>query len=417
MLHAVEDISQTKKRLKIEIPSDVIESERKDYLEKLRATAEIPGFRPGKAPLSLIEKRFGKEVKERVLQKVITEFYGRALEEAGLSPITLPVLNEGFEFKRGSPLNLSFTVEVMPRLDNLNYENISVKDIQVIVDEDDVKDALKRLAEERAIYEVAEKEIGTGDLVTIDVVDCEIVGGETPPSVKEEVSKIGKEILPPEVIEKLIGKKKGETVEFTTTLDKWITLKELRGKTAKIKCTIKEIKQKTLPLIDDEFAKDLGFKNLSELEEVTKEKVYKAKKEVAERIQKAEILNKIIESNDFEVPETLLKWELASIMAYEQPSEESSNEDVEAKLKQKALKNAKAFIVINAIGKKEGITVTDGEINEKIFSIAQKLQATPEAVKKLYMLKDGSLEGLRQSIFEEKVLNMLLSKATIEKVQ
>ena len=110
MLKSIEDINATKKRLRIEIPSDVIEREIGGSLEKLRQRVKIPGFRPGKAPINLVEKRFGKEVEAEVFDKIIPEHLSNAIREADIKPVTMPVLDEEFEFKRNNPLNLSFTV-------------------------------------------------------------------------------------------------------------------------------------------------------------------------------------------------------------------------------------------------------------------------------------------------------------------
>lgn len=441
MLKSVEDITPTKKRLRIEIPSDVIEKEIGNSLEKLRQKTKIPGFRPGRAPINLIEKRFGKEVEAEVLERVIPEYYNKALKEAELMPVTAPVFNERADFKRNNPLNLLLTVEVMPEIENLNYENIKVKDITVVVDENEIEGYLKKLQEEKAIYEVAEKEIGMDDLVTFDYVDCEIVGGENTPSVKEQILKMGNEIFPQGIIEKAIGKKKGEVMEFTTTFNENFKSKELAGKTVNMKVMIKEVKEKILPAIDDDLAKDLGSENISALKERIKENIYKAKKEWAVNVQKAELLKKIIESHNFEVPETLFRNELESLMMEEsmsdarykptplsgarpgnqesgirnQASGESMPEDLQSKLREKALRNVQASIILDVIGQKEGIMVTDDEVKEQIRSIAQRLRAAPEAVMNLYISKDGSLEGLRHSIYEDKVMDMLLSKAVFEK--
>ncbi|MBI5187572.1 MAG: trigger factor [Nitrospirae bacterium] len=448
MLKSAEDISPTKKRLRIEIPSDVIEKEIGNSLEKLRQKTKIPGFRPGRAPINLIEKRFGKEVEAEVLERVIPEYYNKALKEAELMPVTTPVFDERVDFKRNNPLNLLLTVEVMPEIENLNYENIKVKDITVVVDENEVEGYLKKLQEEKAIYEVAEREIGMDDLVTFDYVDCEIVGGENTPSVKEQILKMGNEIFPQGIIEKAIGKKKGEVMEFTTTFNENFKSKELAGKTVNMKVMIKEVKQKILPAIDNDLAKDLGSENISALKERIKENIYKAKKEWAVKVQKAELLKKIIESHNFEVPETLFRNELESLMMEEsmsdarykpaplsrarpgmqdtgirhqesgirnQTSGESMPEDLQSKLREKALRNVQASIILDVIGQKEGIMVTDDEVKEQIRSIAQGLRAAPEAVMNLYISKDGSLEGLRHSIYEDKVMDMLLSKAVFEK--
>lgn len=457
MLKSLEDINTTKKRLRIEIPADVIEKEISDSLEKLKHKAKIPGFRPGRAPINLIERRFGKEVEAEALDKIIPEYYSKALKEAELMPVTTPVFDEKIDFKRNNPINLSLTVEVMPKIENLSYGNMKVEDIPVSVDDAEVEDYLKKLQGEKAIYEVSEKEIDTDDLVSFEYVDAKIAGEENAASLKEQILKMGNEILPPDIIEKMIGKKKNDIVEFTTTpkvFGEDCKSRELAGKTIDMKVAIKEIKKKNLPTIDDEFAKDLGFENISEMKEKIKEKILNFKKEHVARIQKAKIVNKILEAHNFEAPETLVKRELEALMLEksmsdsrqdttplnpplargelkgghpesgithltseaDSPEQEEKNlEKLQTELKDKALKNVQASLIIDAIGQKEGITVTDDEVNERISLIAQKLSATPEAVKNFYHYKEGSLEGLRHSIYEDKVMDMLLSKAIIEK--
>lgn len=432
MLHAVEDISSTKKRLRIEIPSDAIENEIKDSLERLRQKTKIPGFRPGRAPMNLIEKRFGKEVEAEALEKVIPEFYSRALKEAELTPVTTPVFDEKFDFKRNSPLNLSLTVEVMPKVENLHYEGVKVREIPIVVGEAEVEDSLKRLQDERAIFEVAEKEIEMDDIATFDYIDCEIVGEEKDPTLKDEILKMGNEVFPLDIIEKMIGKKKGDVVEFTKTFSEMFRVKEFAGKTLSMKVMIKEVKRKILPEIDDEFAKDLGFENMAALKEKIKEKIYDVKKRHAVKIQKAEMLNKLIESNTFDVPETLLKNEMETLViqqantslgeskdatkeksAFEE--EKKDDEELQAEMRQKALKNVQASIIVNAIGQKEEVTVTDDEVKERINVIAQRLSVKPEMMMNFYITKDGSLEGLRHLIYEDKVIDLMLSKAVFEK--
>lgn len=440
MLQAVEDISSTKKRIKIEIPSEIIEKEIQDSLERVRQKTNLPGFRPGKAPMKLIEKRFGKKVEAEVLEKVIPEFYNKALKEADLRPVAMPVLDERFTFQRNNPLNLSLTVEVMPKIGNLDYTGIKTKDVPIAFDESEIENALKNLQEQKALYEVSEKVVEKNDLVTFGYVDCEVVEGETTPSVKEKILKMGNELLPTDIEKELTGGKKGDTVEFTKSFDPDFEVQELAGKTVKVKIVISEVKQKILPAIDDEFAKDVGYGNIAELKEKIKENLYQFKKDQAAKIQKAEILRHLIESNDFEIPDTLVNVELDSLIMQEsisgasrkpeeentditdllsgvnKPGQEKKNEEeMLSELKEKALKNVRASIIINDIGQKEGITVTEDEVRDRLSLLAKRLSAKPEAIMNFYMTKDGSLEGLRQMIFEDKVLDFLFSKATVEK--
>jgi trigger factor len=400
----------------------------------------LPGFRLGNAPMNLIEKRFGKKVEAEVLEKVVPEFYNKALKEADLRPVAMPVLDEQFTFKRNNPLNLSLTVEVMPKIGNLDYAGIKTKDVPVAVDETEVENALKNLQGQKVLYEVAEKVVEKDDLVTFDYADCEVIEGETTPSVKEQILKMGNELLPTDIEEKLTGRKKGDSVEFTKSFESDFKTKELAGKMVKVKIVINEVKHKILPAMDDEFAKDVGYDNISELKEKIKENLYQFKKDQATKIQKAEILQQLIGSHDFEIPETLLNTELDSLIMQEsisgasrkpegknidimdplsefnKPVQEKKNEEeMLSELKEKALRNVRASIIISAIGQKEGITVTEDEMRDRISLIAKGLSAKPEAIMNFYMTKDGSLGGLRQMIFEDKVLDLLFSNATIEK--
>lgn len=439
MLKAVEDINQTKKRLRIEIPSDLIEREIKNSLEKLRHTVKIPGFRPGKAPVNLIEKRFGKQVEAEVLEKVVPEQLGNAIREAAIDPVTMPVLEEEFDYKRNNPLAFAVTLEVKPKIENLAYENITVKDIPVNVEESDVEDALKALQNKKAVFEVADKLVEMDDFVSFEYVDSEIAGGEDISSVKETISKMGNEILPLDIMEKVIGKQKGDIIEFTTTFAATAS-KELAGRTAQIKVKISEVKKKTLPEIDDEFAKDLGYETMTDLREKAREKIYAAKTEHIRKIQKAEIIRKLVESSTFEVPESLVGKEIEAIMMHKsisgskedsvsqnsvsdtfepvssgQEAEKNKEEDPQAELRSKAVRNVQAHFILDTIGRKEGIVVSDNEVDERIASLAQKLSATPESVRNYYLYREGSLDGLKHSIMEDKVMDALLAKATIEK--
>jgi len=125
-LAIVEDISSTKKRLKIEIPADILEKEYSDSLSKIRQRVRIPGFRQGKTPINIIEKRFGHDIKSEMLEKLVPTYYAQAVKDADLSPVTMPKIEEGLDFKRNEPLSFSLTVEVRPKIDNLNYTGIKL---------------------------------------------------------------------------------------------------------------------------------------------------------------------------------------------------------------------------------------------------------------------------------------------------
>lgn len=439
MLKSIEDINQTKKRLRIEIPADLIEREMQSSLEKLRYTVKMPGFRQGKAPVTLIEKRFGKQVEAEVLEKLMPEQLTGAIREAAIDPVTMPVLEEEFEYKRHNPLAFAVTVEVKPKIENLTYESITVREIPVQVEDAEIEEAVKSLQDKRAVFEVADKAVEMDDFVSFEYVDSTITGIGDDSSAKQTISKMGNEIFPPEIMEKVIEKQKGDIVEFEKKFDADES-KELAGKTARIKVRISEVKRKTLPALDDEFAKDLGYETFTEMREKVREKINTAKAEHISKIQKAEIVRKLVETTPFEVPESLVQREMETIMMHKSVSgskeaqseegaaadmsesvpsgadaEQEGKGDSRADLRKRAERNVQAHFILDAIGRKEGILVSDAEVDERISFLAQKLSATPDAIRNFYSYKEGSLESLRQSIFEEKVMDMLLAKATIEK--
>ena len=275
MLKAVEDLSTTKKRLRIEIPSEAIEKKIKNSLEKARQKAKIPGFRPGKTPMNIIEKHFRKSAEAEALEEVIPEFYGMALKEAALVPVTRPALEGGVNFERNNPLSLSFTLEIRPKIENLNYAGVKIKDMPVTVSDEDVDNSLKRLQEDKATYELADKEIETGDLLTIDY---EMKYDDQTTTAKDQVLVVGFTGLPNEISESLIGKKAGDIVEVEAPFPQDFHAPAIAGKNVIIKNTVKAVKKKLLPAIDNELAKDLGFENLDALRQARQKRLKRQKK-------------------------------------------------------------------------------------------------------------------------------------------
>ncbi len=410
----VEDINSTKKRIKIEIPTEDIERKIKDSLEKARQKAKIPGFRQGKAPLNIVEKHFGKDAESDAIEEIVPEFYRMALKEADIVPVAQPVLEGEIKFQRNNPLAFALTVEIRPKIDNLNYKNVKIKGIEITVPDSDIETALKRLQESRAVYEAADKPAEKDDLVTVDL---DIKYEDKTISEKDQALKIGTPGLLKEISEAIEGKKAGETAEAETTFPSNFHIKELAGKKALVSCVVKNVKKKSLPVIDDELVKDLGYETVEALKAGLKSDIEKAKKDNAVRMQKEELIEKIVESHEFDIPESVLKKETAALVYEEKTIKKSDKktEELEIELRPKAIKAAKALLLISAIGDKEGIDVTDDELRGKILATAQSLGTTPEAIMKIYLEGTGSLEGLRYSIFKEKVLDMLYANAVIEK--
>ncbi|MGD2080596.1 MAG: trigger factor [Nitrospirota bacterium] len=414
MLKTVEDISATKKRLRIEIPSEAIESEMQSGLRGLQKRAKIPGFRPGKAPLSIIEKRFGKEVEGDVMEKLLPEYYSSALKEANLSPVARPVFEAEPRLRRNSPLEMTLTVEIRPEIKDLKYEGVKVKDIPVEVEDEEVEESLDRLREKRAVYEPSEEGAAHGDLV---VLDYETSGeGEEGNEYKDQTYKVGHGVMPEEFAKEVEGMKKGGSKEFKVTFPEDFPSPEAAGREVGFKVSVKEVKKPVLPEIDDELAKDVGFDDLGALKKHVAEQIRGQKEDTVRKMQKAEAVSKIIADHPFDAPESMVEAELERlVMEAKQSGRKEPEEALAAELRPSAENHVKASILLDTIGEKEGVKVTDEEAKGRLEEQAARIGMTPENIMKYYISRDGSLEGLKHELFEDKVLGLLLERADISK--
>lgn len=406
MLKGVEEISATKKRLKFEIPADVVEEEIQKALREIQKEAKIPGFRPGKAPLSIIEKKFGQNAISDVLEKLVSESYEKAIKETNLKPLLPPMAEDAIDIKRKEPLSFELVVEVRPEVENLNYENIEVEEISTEVKDEDIERVIKGLCEESGTYEPAEEPTQNNDLVIFDYKT------DTGKEVKDFVYKIGAGPFPEDFSKALEGRKKGETFTFTVDFPE-DSIAEFAGKKVNFEVTIKDIKRKQ-PVPYEEIHKEYGYETTEEFRNDIRQRLENAKKEQAIEKQKFDILKKLLDTHEFELPEGLVEMEIKRI------SEELESMGLNVvehmdKITERAKRNVKAYILLEIIGEKEGVTVSEEEIKQEVINIARKYSITPQGVIQYYMSRDGSLSALRNSVFERKVFNILLNKAKIVK--
>lgn len=415
MLKTVEDISATKKRLTIEIPSETIETEIQNGLKGVQRQAKIPGFRPGKAPLSIIEKRYGKDVEGDVMERLVPEAYANALKEANLTPVAMPELEQKLEITRNAPLEMTLTVEIRPEVKELKYEGVKVKEIPVEVKGDEVDDALNNVRQQRTVYEPTEEAAKHGDMVVMDYSTTE--EGKEPQEFKDHTFRLGQGVMPEAFSKELEGMKKGDIKEFKVGFPEDFPAKDIAGKEVAFKVEVKEVKKPELPEVDDEFAKDLGFDDMSGLRTHIENQIKASKDNSARQMQKAEVVSKIIADHTFDAPESMVETEMKNLIAEarEAGRTEDKEEDLRAEFKSRAESRVKATILLDIIAEKENVEVKEEEIKQKVESMATRIGMSPENIMKYYVSRDGSLDGLRKEVQEEKVLDLLLEKADISK--
>lgn len=408
----IEDISGTKKRLRIEIPALAIEEKIKKALLDTQKKIKMPGFRPGRVPLDIIEKKYGKEIEQEVIEEIVTEYYAQAVQEAAIRPVSMPILEEEFKFERNAPLKLSFLVEVRPDIKDINYENIVIEKKEIKVEDFEIEETLKGLQESRAVYEPVEEPVKEEDLV---IMDYEIP--ELNISYSDQVFKIGTDLFPEEFSRKLTGLKKSDSVEFEAQFPDDYRNETLAGKKVKVKALVKEVKRRELPEIDDELAKDVGFDNLEMLKARIRENLLKKKEKEEGFRQKGELLNKLVDAVDFEIPEQLLQDQLMADLEdlrRQVPDDQRKDEEVIEELRPQSIRKVKASILLEVIGERENIEINEQDIKSYIIDLSQRLLVSPEFIVKYYMSDKEKRDALRRAVYEEKVLDTI-HKKIIEK--
>ncbi len=406
MQKTVEDINPTKKRFTVEIPAELIEERITDRLKQYGRSVKIPGFRPGKAPLSLLNRKFGKDAETDVLERVIPEYYFKAIQDEKVVPVSPPQF-EDYNFKRNTPFKMTFTVEIRPEIKDLTYEGIEVTDEEIDVTEEEIENTLDRLRIEKSSYEKVDDEIKEDDLV---VVDYRIV--EEDQEVKDQFIKVGSDMLPQDISDALLGKKVDDTFSVKTTFPEDFPNDNLKGKTLTLEGTIKESKRLREAELNEEFAKDLGFDTVEDLRKQVEESIIKAKKELVVNRQKGEIIKHLIETHDFEIPEGLLKNEISLIENEEKrKNPEVDLEKMKDEITERATKAVKLNLLLDTIAEKENVQVSDEELRGKILEYSRNFYMSPDDFMKMYLPDEDSVFMFRQNLIREKAIDLVHEKS------
>lgn len=418
----LEDLSTVKKRLSIEVPLDEVAQETEGVVRGYRKKARIPGFRPGKTPAAVIQSRFAKEIRDEVKENLIRTSFTKAAQERGLRPIADPAL-EDVSFEEGQPLSFKVLFEVLPDFEVRDYREIEVRRPSTEVPPAEVDQSLAELqmARVRHVYEEG-REAAEGDIV---VADVEGKPQEGEPFSRENTQVVigAKENLP-EFNEHLAGAKEGEEKEFSVEYPENYPGKELAGKRIEFRLTVKEVKRRELPDLDDDFAKDLGdFGSMDELRSRVVEDLEARKKHEAENKVREALLDKVLLQNAIPLPEVLTESEIRHRleeivrgMMNQGMDPQKSEIDWEQMRKQQeepARKSVHARLVLDAIARAEGLEVDRRAVDERIRLEAQRMDDTPENLRE-HLNKGSGMQALKNQLLRERTLDYLTSVANIQ---
>lgn len=422
----IEDIGPCKKILKFQIPKETIESEFDKKTSEVCTSAALPGFRKGKAPRKLVEKRFETMIKDEVKQAVVSDCYQKALEEHKLNPVGNPSFSE-IKLEVGQPLNFDVTLEVWPAFDVKQYKGLSLKKKPTNVTNSDIESALLNISLKKAqLTVVKDGSIKKGDYI---ICDCKIEVGKNTIFEDEDVEILvedGVEIVNtsvPDFVKKLEGVKSGKDCKVDAKILNSFENQEYRGKDAKLKLLVKEIKRLTKPDVDDNFAKTVGFGSLEDLKANIRKRMEIDKKNWAEDDLRNQILDILIDKIKFDLPQEFVNYHTED-RAYKQqlnllkrgvPLEDvqKQTEKIMNASADSVMRELKASLILNRIAEEEKIFVTEKEVEQRINDISRMYNTDSERIRK-QLERQGSLSSLRSDMRESKVLNLLLKEAKME---
>jgi len=425
MNHEVEELSSTKKRLKVEIPTGVIDDALSAAYRELGKTAKIDGFRKGKAPRHILEKWYGESVNADVIQRLVPEYYIKAVEESRLKPVANPSIEDaGLKIRKGQPLTFSATVEVRPDFELAEYDGIEIEDEKLEVTGDDINTAIDEMRDMHSTLETVEedREAARGDFAVIDfegfVDGTAFEGGKA----ENYTLELGSGRFIEGFEDQVAGAKKGDSLEVKVRFPDEYRNTDLAGKDAVFKVSLKELKRKVLPELDDEFAKDLRLGDtVDELKNRVREDILKAKEAELGSRQRAQIVRTLNERNRFDVPASLVDGEYRSMLMRQYQEMVSSGmtpqqygfdvKDFEQRFRPVAEDRVRASIIVSEIAEKEGIEVKDRDLEEFIAKISAETGHSIKEIKEMYKKREGGMDELRTAAEEDMVMAMLLSRA------
>ncbi|MBD0315279.1 MAG: trigger factor [Nitrospiraceae bacterium] len=433
----VTELGPMKRALKIEVPADEVTQRFSKAYTELNRQVQVPGFRPGKAPLAILEKRYAKAVEEDVIRSLVPDYYDRAIKQAGISPVVveIPPL-ERVKIKKDTPFTFTATVEIKPKIELRDYKApnpISLKPDPRAVTDEQVDRALEVLREQQARLEAAPS--GTALIAeNFAVVDLEgFLEGTPLEGTRKEghLHKVGSRaaLLGIEIDAHLLGKKEGDVIEIPQPYPASHPDQRVAGKTVQFRLAIKGVKQKTLPALDDEFAKDCGpYASLQELKDKLRTEMEKALKKDVEESYKDTLLKRLADTHHFDLPDTLVERELDAIVrqkAQERhrakvtdpvPAVEAEEiKKIREEHREDANRRVKVGLILEAVAEKEGLSVTQEDLNNEVSRLSTELRVpVADLVKMIQAGGQDSIEELRARILADKALDFVYRHAVIQ---
>lgn len=425
----LDDVTAVKKRLRVEIPAEQALEEFNRVANDYKKRARLPGFRPGKAPVELIKRRFQKDIRQDVVGKLVPESYHQAVQEKGLRPLGRPQVDR-LEFEEGKPLVYEARFEVGPQVVLPEYRGLQVSVQERPVTDEEIQAEIEKLREKLSrLVPVPERPLEAGDYAVVDLqgsyVEQEGHQHHRHHPIREEnvLLKVGDEQTLQAFNDALMGMNPGQEKRLEVDYPADYPQKKLAGHKILFRLHLKEIKRKELPEVNDDFAKDVGdFETLAQLQQKIREELAEQQRRNRENNLKQQLINRLVEEKGFEVPEVLVEErvddrirDLAYNIAAQGVDPSKANVDwakVRAQIRAEAERDVRASIIFQEIASREGIEVSNPELESELNQMADSMNQPIEKVRQ-HFREEGRMEQVRKELLRRKALQLVLENAKV----
>jgi len=415
------DVNATRKTVRVEIPTDVVNGEIDRIAKDYSRRARVPGFRPGKTPPRVIKQRFKHEILHDVAHDLIPRAIDDALHAQGLEAVDTPDVRD-VNIEEGQPLTFTASFDTLPPFDPGNLSTISLRRASSAISDEAVELSMQRLRDRAARSEPVEgRGVDHGDTVVVDLDRREPNGAID--SHKDVPIELGAKANPPGFDEQLLGLEPGASKTFDIHYPQDYPIGELAGTDVSYTVAVKGLKRRVLPELDDEFAKDLGeFDTLAALRARVREDLEHEAKHAAEREDRSELMKQLATRLPFEVPASMVEREVNGRLEdfarrlmeqHVDPRQAGIDWNAFRESQREVAKDAvAAALVLDAVSRREKLEVTDEEVEREIGRFAERTGRTPAAVRAT-LDKEGGLARVYGSLRREKAIDFVMARATI----
>ncbi len=415
--------NETTRILDVVVPQTEVDLQFKTATAQIQSKAALPGFRKGKVPLDIVEKKYLGEIRETVLDNLFSSSYQEALAQTQSVPIQQPKL-EKLELDKGKPLSYQVVVEVLPKVKLGNYKKIKLKKNKIDIKDSEIDDVLERLRQQSAVLEsVEDRASQNGDVVSIAFEGKK--AGEPLPNTKADnhMVELGTGQTIPDFENNVIGMQLNETKTFAAEFPKDYHSQEMAGQSIDFTVTMKGIQNKKLAELDDEFAKQMGkFETLAELNDRIKQDLTAEKERQNKTLLSDQIMQDLAKQTQVKVPEVLIERSLNNLLkehenrlAQQNQTMEQAGvtaEDFKQKNRDQVEIELKARLALREIAQIEKIEITEDDVNQEIGRLARSARQSPEVIRN-WVEKNKGWDDIRDRLRDEKTQTVIIEQAKV----